>query len=147
MKGGHAHCRWISAIRGPCYPTGWGLSQPSAFSHLGWILEIGRSYAGGSNHHGGRGLHHNSAGRLYSKTYLGIGLGIVGPKACEGLGPCLAKLIIHGPLVAFEQRDALVHAADWGLCVIYLHGLAHLGAITLVRKFSRLTSDNHWGQV
>ena len=32
--------------------------------------------------------------------------------------------------MALEQRDALIHAADWGLCVIYLHGLAHLGAIT-----------------
>ena len=105
------------------------------------------SCVGGSNHLGGRELHHNSAGWLYSKTYLGIGLGIVGPKASEGLGPCLAKLIIHGPLVALEQRDALVHAADWGLCVIYLHRLAHLGAITLVREFARLTSDSHWGQV
>jgi hypothetical protein len=50
-------------------------------------------------------------------------------------------------LVALDQRDALVHAADWGLCVIYLHRLAHLGAITLVREFARLTSDSHWGQV
>ena len=105
------------------------------------------SCVGGSNHLGGRELHHNSAGWLYSKTYLGIGLGIVGPKASEGLGPCLVKLIIHGPLVALEQRDALIHAADWGLCVIYLPGLAHLGAITFVREFARLTSDSHWGQV
>ena len=78
------------------------------------------------NHLLGRGSHHSSLEIKSEITNLSVCLSIVGSEAGEGLRSSLAELVIDSSLMALEQCDTLVHAADWCLRVVHLHWLTHL---------------------